>query len=217
VFEAQIVVLAKSPVPGRVKTRLCPPLSPEQAAGVARAALIDTLDAVAQVPVRRRLAVLDGSPVGLVPAGFDVLPQRGGGLDERLAAAYSDAFSTCDLPVLLLGMDTPQVTPRLLAAAVGELLAGSAVLGHAADGGWWALGLHAPDPAAFLGVPMSTDRTGLLQEQRLRERGTRPTLLPRLRDIDVVDDLRAVVALLPAGSRLASVVRRLEVDLARSA
>jgi rSAM/selenodomain-associated transferase 1 len=217
VLEAQIAVIAKAPVPGRVKTRLSPALSPEQAAGVAHAALLDTLDAVAQVPVRRRLLVLDGSPEGLVPDGFDVLAQRGYGLDERLAAAYTDAFATCELPTLLIGMDTPQVTSRVLTAAVTALLCGTAVLGHADDGGWWALGLHAPDPALFLDVPMSTDRTGLLQEQRLRERGLQPTRLPRLRDIDAVADLRAVAALLPEGSRLAAVVRRLEIDLALSA
>ena len=200
---AQVVVLAKAPVAGRSKTRLCPPLAPEQAAEVARAALLDTLDVVAAVPARRRLLVLEGSPDALLRKGFDVLPQRGDGLDERLAHAFDDAFATCAVPTLLIGMDSPQVTPELLTDALTLLLTSDAVLGHATDGGWWALGLQAPDPDALLGVPMSADDTGAHQERRLRARGLAPELLPVLRDIDRVDDLAAVAAQMTAGSRVA--------------
>lgn len=206
-LDAQIVVLAKQPQAGRTKTRLCPPLSYEQAAKVARAALLDTLDAVAATPVRRRVVVLDGSPEGLVPSGFDVLPQRGDGLDERLACAFADTFADRSLPVLLIGMDTPQVTPTLLEHSIRALLGAPAVLGLAADGGWWAAGLHAPDPEVFLGVPMSTDDTGMHQRARLRRQGLEPVLLPELRDIDVVADLHAVAALMPAQSRTAGLLQ----------
>ena len=208
-IQAQVVVLAKAPVAGRSKTRLCPPLTPEEAADVARAALLDTLDAVAALPVRRRLLVLDGSAEGLPHNGFDVLPQRGNGLDERLAGAFTDAFASCAVPTLLIGMDTPQVSPVLLHGALVRLLSSPAVLGHAADGGWWALGLHAPDPEAFLGVPMSADDTGAHQEQRLMSLGLPPVLLPELRDIDRVDDLAAVAAGMPRTSHVAQAALRL--------
>lgn len=208
-LEAQVVVLAKAPVAGRVKTRLCPPLSQEQAAEVAAAALADTMAAVRQVPVRRRLLVLDGDSA-IVPAeGFQVLGQRGRGLDERLAAAVADVVAVAALPVLLIGMDTPQVTGPLLHGCLTALLSGSALLGPAQDGGWWAIGLHESDPQVFLGVPMSRDDTGTHQHQRMLGRGLTPKLLPRLRDVDEYDDLLAVAAGMPPSSRLAGVVRDL--------
>ena len=204
-LDVQIVVLAKQPLAGRTKTRLCPPLTLQQAAEVARASLLDTLDVVLQTPVRRRLVVLDGIAEGLIPAGFDVLPQRGNGLDERLAAAMADAFADCSLPLLLVGMDTPQVSPSLLTSCLRALSGAPSVLGLAEDGGWWVIGLHAPDEQVFLGVPMSSDRTGDAQQQRLVRRGVPPVLLPTLRDIDTVDDLVAVAALVAPYSRLAAV------------
>jgi rSAM/selenodomain-associated transferase 1 len=207
-LDITLAVLAKAPVAGRVKTRLCPPLTPIQAAAVAHAALLDTLDVVAQVPVRRRVVVLDGSADGLVPVGFDVVPQRGDGLDERLAAAFADVAGR---PTLLVGMDTPQMTVSQLVAAAGLLAAGSPVLGHADDGGWWAIGLPSADEDVFLGVPMSTDDTGRCQEQRMRERGVVPVLLPVLRDVDHVDDLVAAAEAMSPRSRVASVVRDLLV------
>ncbi|MFE3287906.1 DUF2064 domain-containing protein, partial [Streptomyces sp. NPDC059233] len=145
-----LLVIAKEPVPGRVKTRLTPPFTPQQAAVLAEAALADTLAAVAATPAERHVLVLDGAPGPWLPPGFDVVPQRGGGLDERLAAA----FAGCAGPALLIGMDTPQVTPELLAPALA-FDAYDAWFGPAADGGFWALGLAAPDPALLLGVPMS--------------------------------------------------------------
>lgn len=216
-IDVQLVVLAKSPVAGRVKTRLCPPLTHEQAAAVAVAALADTLATTLRVQVRRRLVVLDGDPAGHIPAGFEVLPQRGDGLDERLACAYDDAFASSSLPALLIGMDTPQATIALLTAAAQALADGSPVLGLAEDGGWWAIGLAAADPEIFLGVPMSTATTGRLQEQRMRERGVAPVLLPELRDIDQMEDLVAAAAQMPATSRLATVVRDLDAALMSTA
>ena len=202
-LDVHVLVLAKAPVPGRSKTRLCPPLTLDQAAEVARAALLDTLDTVQRAPVRERTVVLDGSPVGLVPAGFGVLPQRGDGLDERLAAAFEDAFADRSLPVLLIGMDTPHMTPAQLEQAAAALLRNDSVLGLATDGGWWVAGLHASDRDAFVGVPMSSPDTGAAQLARLRARGLDPELLPVLRDIDEVDDLYAAAASMAPSSRTA--------------
>jgi len=209
-IDVQLVVLAKAPVAGLVKTRLIPHLTAQQAADVARAALLDTLTTALQVPVRRRVVVLDGDPAGLVPTAFDTLPQRGGGLDQRLAAAIQDVARSCPLPVLLIGMDTPQVTAQQLTDAAGLLASGQPLLGHAQDGGWWAVGLPVSDPQVFLGVPMSTDHTGRLQEERMRARGLVPMLLPVLRDIDYLEDLRAAVDRMSSSSRLAAVVRSLD-------
>ena len=202
-MSVQLLVLAKEPVAGRVKTRLCPPLTHEGAARVARAALEDTLDVVRAVPAARRVLVLDGR---YDAAGFDVLPQRGGPMPERLAAAFDD----CDpvLPTLLVGMDTPQLTAELLQQAVDRLAEHPAVLGLAPDGGWWALGLQRPDGALLREVPTSRDDTGARQLAALRSAGLAPHLLPELRDVDTAQDARAVAALAPYG-RFAEVVGRL--------
>ncbi|MFF3891085.1 DUF2064 domain-containing protein [Streptomyces sp. NPDC001914] len=187
-----IVVIAKEPVPGRVKTRLTPPFTPEEAAELAEAALADTLRTVAAAPASRRVLVLDGSPGPWLPPAFDVLPQCAGGLDERLA----EAFGGCAGPTLLIGMDTPQVTPELLTVDFDGC---DAWFGPADDGGFWALGLADPDPRLLRGVPMSTPATGAVQRQRLVAAGLRVRDLPRLRDVDTAADAHAVAALAPRG------------------
>ncbi|MEV5973982.1 DUF2064 domain-containing protein [Streptomyces sp. NPDC051921] len=198
-----LLVIAKQPRPGRVKTRLTPPFTPDEAAALAEAALADTLDAVAATPADRHLLVLQGDRGPWLPPGFEVLPQCAGGLDERLAAA----FAACAGPALLIGMDTPQVTPALLAPALAFDRC-DAWFGPAADGGFWALGLAAPDPALVLGIPMSVPETGAVQYARLRAAGLRTALLPCLRDVDTAADAAAVAARLPAG-RFAALHRRL--------
>ncbi|AQS68547.1 DUF2064 domain-containing protein [Streptomyces pactum] len=187
-----LLVIAKEPRPGRVKTRLTPPFTRVEAAELAEAALADTLRAVAATPARRRVLVLDGAPGPWLPPGFDVVPQCAGGLDERLA----DAFAGCPGPALLIGMDTPQVTPELLTVDFADC---DACFGPAEDGGFWALGLVRPDPALVRGVPMSTPVTGAAQRARLLAAGLRVRDLPRLRDVDTAADASAVAALAPQG------------------
>jgi glycosyltransferase A (GT-A) superfamily protein (DUF2064 family) len=196
-----LLVIAKQPVPGRVKTRLVPPCSYEEAASLAEAALTDTLHAALQAPAARRVLVLDGQPGPWLPPGFEVVPQCGGLLDERLAAA----FAAADGPALLIGMDTPQVRPGLLTV---DWDTADAFFGPAADGGFWALGLRAPDPALLRGVPMSTPETGAVQRARLHAAGLRVAELPELRDVDTAPDALAVARQAP-GSRFAARVREL--------
>ncbi|MGP2440439.1 TIGR04282 family arsenosugar biosynthesis glycosyltransferase [Streptomyces sp. JW3] len=193
-----LLVIAKEPRPGRVKTRLTPPFTPAEAAALAEAALADTLDAVAQAPARRRVLVLDGVPGPWLPPGFDVVPQCAGGLDERLAAA----FAGCAGPALLIGMDTPQITPELLTVDFADC---DAWFGPAVDGGFWALGLADPDPALLRGVPMSTPHTGAAQRARLA--GLRVRDLPPLRDVDTAADARLVAAEAPGGRFAARLAR----------
>lgn len=202
---AQVMVIAKEPLPGRVKTRLTPPYTPAEAAELAEAALADTLAAVASAGVGRRVLALAGSPGPWLPPGFDVIGQRGGGLDERIAWALADARATCPAPLVLIGMDTPQVTPALLAAAAGPLVSGTAdaTFGMAEDGGFWLLGLRDIDPALVLGVPMSRPDTGALQLARLHAAGLRVLPLPELADVDTAAEAERIAAVIP-GSRFAA-------------
>jgi glycosyltransferase A (GT-A) superfamily protein (DUF2064 family) len=199
---AQVVVIAKEPVPGRVKTRLTPPFTPAQAAALAQASLVDTLAAVAATPVSRRVLALDGAPGRWLPAGFDVIGQRGAGLDERIVWALTDAQESLPVPLVLIGMDTPQVTPGLLAAAVEPLVSDTAdaTFGMAEDGGFWLLGLRKIDPALVLGVPMSSPDTGSRQLARLERAGLRVRRLPELIDVDTVAEAERVAAATPGSA-----------------
>jgi rSAM/selenodomain-associated transferase 1 len=200
-----LLVIAKEPVAGRVKTRLCPPCTPGEAAALASAALADTLAAASRtVRAARRVLVLDGDGGDWIPPGFDVVAQRGDGLAARLDAAFADAGG----PALLIGMDTPQVTPALLDAGIAALDGAPAVLGAALDGGYWAIGLRRRDPAVFRGVPMSVATTAVVQRVRLAALGLPTAILPPLRDVDTFADARAVAAEAP-GSRFAEAFRAL--------
>jgi uncharacterized protein len=202
-----LLVIAKEPRPGRVKTRLTPPFTSQQAAMLAEAALADTLSTVAASPAVRRVLVLEGRAGAWLPSGFEVVPQCAGGLDERLAAA----FAGCEGPSLLIGMDTPQVTKEMLTV---DFAGCDAYFGPAEDGGFWALGLAEPDPGLVRGVPMSTAVTGAVQRDRLVTAGLRVRDLPRLRDVDTVADAEAVAAAAPH-SRFATRFARLTAATGR--
>ena len=197
-----LLVIAKEPVPGRVKTRLAADVGAQAAADLAAVCLAQTLDAVVAAPASRRVLVLDGSPGPWVPAGVEVVAQGGGGLGDRLAAA----FAGVDGPAFLVGMDTPQITPALLSV---DLRPGGAVLGLADDGGFWGIGMHDPDPTVFDGVPMSTTRTGAAQLDRLTQAGLSVTALQRLTDVDTIADARRVALSCP-GSRFAAALARID-------
>jgi len=203
----QLLVMAKAPVPGRVKTRLCPPCTPHQAARLAAAALTDTLATVRATPAARRVLVLAGV-LARPPAGVQLLPQRGDGLADRLAAAFADTAAP-GTASFVAGMDTPQLSVALLTVALRRLATADAVLGMAADGGWWGLGLRDPRHAAALrDVPMSTAETGQRTLAALTARGLDVAPLPELRDVDTFADAVAVARLAPR-SRFAATLAQL--------
>ncbi|MBI1376144.1 MAG: DUF2064 domain-containing protein [Frankiales bacterium] len=209
----RVLVMAKEPVPGRVKTRLCPPLDPAGAAEVAAAALHDTLDAVLASGAEECVVALDGTPGPWLPRRAHVVAQRGGSFAERLENAWAHMRG----PTLQIGMDTPQLT----AAGVDEALRlaehGPAALGPAEDGGWWALAVREPRRGMFAGVPMSDASTGERQRRRLRALGLEPEPLPTLRDVDRWDDALAVAALAPQGRFAATVARLAGAAVTRAA
>jgi rSAM/selenodomain-associated transferase 1 len=210
---ASLLVIAKAPEPGRVKTRLTPPCTPAEAAEIAAAAIADTLAAaLAARRAVRTVLVLDGAPGDWVPDGVEVVPQHGHGLAARLSAAFGDVGG----PAFLVGMDTPQVTPALLDAGLVALESAGAVLGPAPDGGYWGIGLRRADDAVFRDIPMSAAGTGAAQRARLAALGLRTATLPSLCDVDTIGDARAVAAAAP-GSRLAARVARVERRLRREA
>lgn len=200
-----LIVLAKEPVPGRVKTRLCPPCTPTEAAAIAEAALTDTLEAACSSGADRVVLALDGRPGDWCPGSVDVVGQGTGGLPERLTHAWSATSG----PALQIGMDTPQLSADTLDSAMATLLTDGvdAVLGPAIDGGWWAIGLRRPHRLAFAGLPTSTPDTGLRQAGRLAELGLTTRELELERDVDTWSDALAVAQQSP-GTRFAELVRQ---------
>lgn len=210
-----VLVLAKAPVAGRVKTRLMRATSAAGAADVAAAALLDTLDAARAVPDARVVVALDGDlaaaqrPLELADAVADtvVVPQRGDSLGERITAAHDDVAATFPgAASVQIGMDTPQVDANLLTDALDLVTTEvDAALGLALDGGWWALALADPRRAGLIAeVPTSRDDTGArtLATLRAGHRGLPPRRvleLPALADVDTPDDAVAVADLVPAG------------------
>ena len=204
-----LAVIAKAPIAGQSMTRLSPPLTLEQAAVLAEASLVDTLEAVLATRAGRRVLILEGSPGPWLPRGLELVSQRGIGLDERLACAFVDLGE----PALIVGMDTPQVTPDLLGRALSLLESTPAVLGPATDGGYWAIGLQTPEPRALLGVPMSSQHTLAAQRHRLDELGLPRLDLPELRDVDTYYDALHVARQAPSSGfaeALESLMKRRE-------
>ncbi|HZW45537.1 MAG TPA: DUF2064 domain-containing protein [Dermatophilaceae bacterium] len=201
-----LIVMAKSPVAGLVKTRLTPAFTPGQAAALAQASLRDTLDTVAAAPALRRMVAWEGAHRSWLPDGVDVIAQRGDGLDERISHAFHEAFVRPGHgPALLVGMDTPQ----LRVADLGLDWDGAdAVLGLSPDGGYWALGLGHFHPDVVNGVPMSTSHTGRRQLERLQSLGYRVRMLPMMRDVDTPADAATVARIAP-DSRFGRLHRRL--------
>jgi glycosyltransferase A (GT-A) superfamily protein (DUF2064 family) len=197
----QVLVVAKAPVAGLVKTRLGAVVGPEAAADLAAAALLDTLDAASAAvgPERCHLALagdladaVRGPEISELLRGWTITPQRGPDFAARLAAAHLDAGPG---PVLQIGMDTPQVTPADLASVFTDLVALDAVLGPAGDGGWWVLGRRDPQAAqALAGVAMSEPTTYADTWAALEGCGQRVGTTDALRDVDTVEDAAVVAA-----------------------
>jgi uncharacterized protein len=187
-----LVLIAKEPLPGRAKTRLHPPLSLEQAAQLAAAAIDDTINTLLATSAARLVLAWDGTELPFGSESFEVLPQVPGTLDERLGAI----FDACDGPTVLVGMDTPQLTLADL-APVFEPWKADTWFGPANDGGFWALGMADPRGSLIRGVPMSREDTGALQWQRLADAGLTTAMLPRLTDVDTIHDALEVAALAP--------------------
>ncbi|WP_397545043.1 TIGR04282 family arsenosugar biosynthesis glycosyltransferase [Saccharopolyspora pogona] len=209
-----LLVVAKAPVPGLVKTRLCPPATHAEAARIAAASLLDTVDAVRRTPGVRPVVALAGDLAEATCSaelrnalrGWTVLGQRGDGFPARLAAAHADtAAAHPGLSIVQIGMDTPQVTPELLAAACEALDNADAALGPAEDGGWWVAGFRSAADAQLLrGVPTSRSDTGVRTLATLRAAGLRVAALPPLTDVDTMEDAVRVAGLVPNSRFVAS-------------
>lgn len=191
---ARILIFAKAPVPGQVKTRVIPALGAAGAADLAS----ELLDGLVRRIARARLAPLElwCAPDRAHPlfhrlaasAGVELHVQRGGDLGERLGSAAADALTRANA-VLLVGADIPELDDAYCARALGSLESVETVIGPAEDGGYVLLGLKAPAPALFRHMPWGSDRVGRITRQRIERLGWRCSVLPALWDLDRPTDL----------------------------
>lgn len=219
---AALVVFAKVPVAGAVKTRLVPPLTPAGAADLYTAFLADALAAFAapgalDADVRLCLAPSGvPMPAGIVPRGVSVHTQQGDGLGARMAAAVADTLAAGYGRVVIVGTDHPTLPLARLRDAFAALAApGTVVLGPSDDGGFYLLGLDRPRPALF---EMTYSHAGVFAETRARADGAPVHVLPAWYDVDDAASLARLAAEwqagVPVGVRTAAALARLGAHLA---
>jgi len=193
-----LAVMTKAPQAGRVKTRLVPPLTPEQAAELNKCFLRDTAAAISSACSRSETAtgacgIAVYTPVGaesaytdILPADFSLLPQRGEKFGERLYFAVEDLFDCGFESVCLIDSDSPTVPAENFQQAV-ELLRMSedrVVLGPSDDGGYYLIGVKKPHRHLFDQIDWSTERVLIQTMQRATEIGLELKLLPTGYDVD---------------------------------
>ncbi|MCA9599782.1 MAG: TIGR04282 family arsenosugar biosynthesis glycosyltransferase [Myxococcales bacterium] len=184
-----ILVFAKEPAPGTVKTRLAQRIGPERAAELAVAFLRDTWELVASMPGLSPVLVLDGA----TPFPAEVWPQGDGDLGARMERALRRGIEAAGFAIAI-GTDLPGLPAARLRQAADALQSGRAasVLGPAEDGGFYLIGLSRCPPGALSGLPWSTPSTCEATEARLTELGMPPLRLEQWFDVDEAKDLERV-------------------------
>ena len=202
-----VLVMAKAPVAGEVKTRLGALVGDDVAAELAAACILDTLDVCEAVFDDCHVALagdltaaVQGTVLRERLSGWTVHAQHGNGFAARLVNAHADVARAAGAAVVQIGMDTPHLAAAELADVASRIGIGNdAVLGPAEDGGWWVLAVTEPRIAeALRGVEMSRDRTCLDTLAALRAAGARVATAATVRDVDTVDDADLAAAVAPA-------------------
>lgn len=202
-----IILMGKAPMPGKVKTRLCPPLSPRRAAELYTALLEDSAEETASLRgVRRYLFFAPPESKAyfssVLYSGFSLLEQAGGDLGERMAHAMGEVFAGGARRAVMIGADCPALSAGRIRSAFAELSRGAdAVFGPAKDGGFYLVGLSAPAPCLFHGIEWSTPAVLQSILSRCRDSCMTYALLPAESDVDTPEDLAALRGWLRARSR----------------
>ncbi|MDA0746937.1 MAG: TIGR04282 family arsenosugar biosynthesis glycosyltransferase [bacterium] len=194
-----LVIVAKNPIPGTVKTRLQSRYSPEQAAQIYHAFIQDTLHTAIRVPVHNRF--LACSPPDAVAAlsaiagpRFQVFPQIEADLGTRMHAALTHCFEQGAHQAILLGTDIPSLPANHLHQAFTLLSQKDTVLGPSTDGGYYLIGLTAPCLHIFQNIEWSTPAVLSQTVERIQAAGLSLGLLPPWYDVDTPEELDILLA-----------------------
>ena len=185
----RIALFARPPLAGSTKTRLSPALPPALAATLAAALLEDSARSVARAEAEERAVWWAEAPGVCMAEGLSSELQRGGDLGERLAHAFHSLLRSPEDRALVVGSDTPGLASAHLENALAQLETHDMVVGPAADGGYWCIGLKRVVPSLFRDIAWSTDRVMPSTLERAREAGLSVALAERLADLDTPADL----------------------------
>lgn len=203
-----VAIMAKAPRPGEVKTRLCPPLSAEDASDLYGCFLRDKIEQVAALPRARPIIAFtptEGKAFFEAAApGFLLLPQQGADLGARLANGVEALFAAGHAAVLMIDSDTPTLPGAFLDQAIDAIATPGTdvVLGPSADGGYYLIGLRRLYRELFQGIRWSTAHVLPETVRRAQALGLVVATLPGWFDVDTPDDmvrLRASLATAPDG------------------
>jgi uncharacterized protein len=194
-----VIIFAKAPVAGQVKTRLCPPLTPDEAASLHGSLVLDVLERCQSL--KGAACILAGTPSSHHPfframeARFKipVWDQMGDDLGTRMVSVFQKAFDSSYRTAIVIGTDIPGIDQTLLMSAGKSLQDYDVVLGPTVDGGYYLLGLRSPEPELFEQMPWSTNQVYALTKQKIEASGLSVKILPELRDLDTVEDLQAFI------------------------
>ncbi|MDE0144726.1 MAG: TIGR04282 family arsenosugar biosynthesis glycosyltransferase [Nitrospira sp.] len=195
--EGTIIIFAKAPVPGEVKTRMCPPLTPDEAASL-HGSLV--MDAVERTRSLRRFDIFLACSPSMDHPFFQTLAARhrirlydqvGADLGQRMDHALTTAFNRGYAHALLVGTDVPNLAARHYERANALLQTTDVVLGPTADGGYYLVGAKHPVPALFADIPWSTSEVLAQSRARADRAGLVVGLLDPERDLDTFDDVQA--------------------------
>lgn len=198
------VIFAKAPAPGQVKTRLCPPLTPDEAATLHGSFVLDTLErtktAIAKkhLSVDRYIACLPSASLVFFKIleerhGVHLLDQVGDDLGQRMHRAFTDLFCLGYQQVIIVGTDVPTLPLSEYQQAVSLIASHDLVLGPSNDGGYYLIGLNRSVPELFTDVPWSTADVLAATRRKASALGLTIGLLKEWRDVDVAEDLRALI------------------------
>ncbi len=195
-MSAAIALFAKAPIAGRVKTRLQPPLTPQQAADLHRAFVLDVWESLNNIPNLSLHLYRDQAwPVGDEPAPPENRGlQQGSDLGARMLHCFEELQARGHDRVIIVGGDSPTLPPAYLEQGLERLRDTDAVLGPSEDGGYYAVGCRQAQPRMFADVPWSMPSTRAETERAFERAGLRCETLPEWYDIDTETDLRRLAA-----------------------
>jgi rSAM/selenodomain-associated transferase 1 len=199
-----LVIFAKAPIPGQVKTRLCPPLTPDEAATLHGSFVLDTLErtktaaATFQLPLDRYLACAPDSThvffrIMEERQSVRLIDQVGDNLGARMNHAFETLFAQQYTRMVIVGSDVPSLPLERYQQALAALESHDLVLGPALDGGYYLIGLNRPNPDLFTDIPWSTDQVLPRTQAKAGTLGLKTALLAPWRDVDTIDDLQALI------------------------
>jgi len=199
-----LVIFAKAPIPGQVKTRLCPPLTPDEAATLHGSFVLDMLERTKiaatklKLPIDRYLACAPSSALVFFQImeerqSVNLIDQIGDDLGARMEQAFATLFGKGYQRVFIVGTDIPSLPLDHYKQALALLESHDIVLGPAMDGGYYLIGLTQPRPELFADIAWSTNRVLAATQDKVANLGLKAALLPPWRDIDTIDDLTALM------------------------